>query len=140
VKKDFDSLFEEIEPYHNLQARVGHGFFTAIEAAAKKRKQGVSEFLRGCVALQLVGEVLKKKASRLSSEEREIIEACKKQLEQLNETLIEGIKHQQLVERSVRRAHERLNKNEVVQRVVNELVEQMKKELFPTKPLKKRIR
>jgi hypothetical protein len=134
VRKDLDSLFEEIEPYRTLQARVGNGFFHAVENEAGKRKQSVSEFVRDCVGLQLLGDILKKKASRLSEGEREIAKAYKLQLEKLNRGLIEGIKHQQLVERAEGRARERLKKSEVIQRIVDEAIET----LF-TKPLKKRI-
>lgn len=132
--KNFDSLFEEVEPYHNLQSRVTHGFYREIEVEAKKRKQTISEFIRDAIAIQVLGEVLKKRTSRLSPGQHEIIEACKTQLKRLTESLTEGVEHQQLVERAKKRAGERLTKNEVVQGVVEEVLEK----LFP-KSLKKRL-
>ena len=141
MKKDIDLLFKEREPFHFVQARVGDGLFKLIEEEAETNGQSVAEFLRDCIGLRLLGEILKKKSS-FDPQQKEVIANYQAKLGQLTESLIKGAKRQRLLEQAEREARQHVQpmiKDIVTQGFINEAAEEITRKLFPTDPSKKRI-
>jgi hypothetical protein len=129
-KLDLESIFSDREPPRGIHVRVPRSLFEILEGEAKKRNQNLSEVVRDLIALPFVPQVLKDKQI-LSTEDHDLIKECRGYLSDLSERLNEVSEKGYLIEKVQRKTRELLSKDDVKQKLIEDVSQQVIENLFP---------